>query len=73
MRPAFRRRGYATRILERSLVLAADLGLENELVTCDDGDVGSARVIERCGGVLEDVDLQEGEVATRRYWIRPRP
>ncbi|MCP3855893.1 MAG: GNAT family N-acetyltransferase, partial [Actinomycetia bacterium] len=35
---------------------------------CDDANVGSARVIERCGGRLEDVVVgDDGPV--RRYWV----
>jgi predicted acetyltransferase len=41
---------------------------------CDDDNVASAKVIERCGGVLESVidDGEgdgEGEGRLRRYWI----
>jgi len=38
-------------------------------VTCDDNNAASRRVIERCGGVLEDVRLTESGGTTRRYWI----
>ncbi len=47
-----------------SLGQARVLGLERVLVTCEDDNVASARTIERCGGVLEDV--RQG---MRRYWI----
>src|SRR5436190_24155083 len=64
-----RRRGYATEILRQSLVIARGVGVERVLVTCDDDNVGSATVIERCGGVFESlVDSREG-VPKRRYWI----
>ena len=33
--------------------------MEALLVTCDDNNVGSARVIERCGEVLESIDVAE--------------
>lgn len=71
VRPAFRRRGYATRMLELSLeYLAEDLGVTRALVTCDDDNVGSAAVIERCGGVLEDVVHPPWCLGpVRRYWI----
>jgi predicted acetyltransferase len=39
------------------------------LVTCDDDNVASARVIEHCGGALEDVVEVRGSVAKRRYWF----
>jgi len=70
VRPGFRRRGYATDILRRSLTVAASVGLDRVLVTCDDDNVGSAAVIERCGGVLENVVPGPGGAsAKRRYWV----
>ena len=64
MRPGHRRRGHATEILRRSLALSQTLGITENLVTCDDDNVGSRTIIERAGGVLEDV--RDGK---RRYWI----
>ena len=69
--PEFRRRGYATAILRQSLEIAhLRLGITRVLVTCDEDNVGSIRVIEKNGGVLEDVitgsDLAKPK---RRYWI----
>ncbi|WP_203755881.1 GNAT family N-acetyltransferase [Cellulomonas chitinilytica] len=69
VRPAFRRRGYATEILRQSLAVARSVGVAAALVTCDDDNVASARTIERCGGVLEDVALVEGGTPKRRYWV----
>lgn len=65
VRPAFRRRGCASEVLRQSLVVARSLGVERALLTCDDGNVGSATVIERHGGVLQDVSA----TGKRRYWI----
>lgn len=45
--------------------------LDKTLVTCRDDNYGSARVIEKNGGVLEDVIEYEGQ-RTRRYWIEVR-
>jgi len=65
-----RRRGYATEILRQSLDHARQLGVDRALVTCDDDNVGSATVIERCGGVLENVISEtESGHPKRRYWI----
>jgi predicted acetyltransferase len=65
-----RRRGYGTEILGQSLVIARAVGIDRVLVTCDDDNVASAAVIERCGGVFDSlVDSAEGEILTRRYWI----
>jgi predicted acetyltransferase len=70
VRPGFRRRGYATAILGQSLAVASSIGLERVLVTCDDDNVGSANVIQNCGGVLENVVAgRDGSVPKRRYWV----
>ena len=70
VRPGFRRRGYATAILGQSLAVASSIGLDRVLVTCDDDNVGSANVIENCGGVLENVVAgRDGSVPKRRYWV----
>lgn len=70
MLPRFRRRGYATEILRQSLVVARANGVDRILVTCDNGNVGSAAVIEACGGQLDSVAQAGPESAlTRRYWI----
>ena len=72
VRPAFRRRGLATGILRQSLIIARSYGVGSALVTCDDDNVGSAAVIEACGGVLERVvpaEESDTGVAFRRYWI----
>lgn len=66
---AYRRRGYATEILRQSVRRLADLGVNRVLVTCDDDNVGSAAVIEACGGLLEDVRKRADGPAKRRYWI----
>jgi predicted acetyltransferase len=68
IRPSARRRGLATWALQAVLPEARDLGLDKVLVTCIDDNLASARTIEKCGGVLEDVrDTELGR--TRRYWI----
>ena len=63
---------YATEILGQSLVILWTYGAEHALVTCDDDNIGSAAVIEACGGVLERIVAAEETddgVAFRRYWI----
>lgn len=67
--PRHRRRGHATEILRQSLVVARAEGVGRVLVTCDDGNAGSATVIERCGGVLESVVTARDGDAVRRYWV----
>ncbi len=68
--PSSRRKGYATEMLNATLPLARELGINRLLVTCDDDNVGSIGVIEGCGGVLEDVRKLDGMVVPkRRYWL----
>ena len=68
--PAHRRLGYATEILRQSLVVARAIGVDRALVTCDDDNIGSITVIERCGGRLDSVIIDDpSEPAKRRYWI----
>jgi len=67
--PRYRRRGYATEILCQSLMIARCEGVDRVLVTCDERNVGSATVIERAGGILEDIRLDPSGVPRRRYWI----
>ncbi|MEU6352879.1 GNAT family N-acetyltransferase [Streptomyces sp. NPDC047072] len=65
VRPTARRRGHATAMLREALPHARALGLGRVLVTCDVVNIGSRKVIEANGGVLEDE--RGGKL---RYWIR---
>lgn len=69
VRPADRRRGYATEMLRQACTYLAGLGVSRALVTCDDDKLASIRTIERNGGVLEDVVANEHGDRKRRYWI----
>lgn len=70
IRPTERGKGYATRMLKEALGFCRLIGLSQVLVVCAASNEASVRVIEKCGGVLEDevVSKQNGEVL-RRYWI----
>jgi predicted acetyltransferase len=70
VRPAFRRRGYATGLLAYALDVARAQGIERVLVTCDADNVASAAVIERGGGKYERLaQSSDGSPPKRRYWI----
>lgn len=70
IRPSRRREGHGTQICRLALIEAKALGLERVLITCDDDNPGSRLIIERNGGVLEDVVPQpDRNVPKRRYWI----
>jgi predicted acetyltransferase len=70
--PEFRRRGYATRLLGLALRIATEqLGIDDVLLVCGDSNIGSIRVIERNGGVLQDViRIDGGQEPLRRFRIR---
>jgi predicted acetyltransferase len=72
VRPADRRRGYASEMLQQALVVARAHGVERVLVTCDADNLASAAVIERGGGV-EDVPHVDVRGTKRRFWIAPGP
>ena len=51
-------------MLAAALPIARDLGIDPALVTCDDTNAASRRVIESTGGVFED---QRED--TLRFWV----
>ncbi|RWS42894.1 GNAT family N-acetyltransferase [Bacillus mycoides] len=68
--PNKRRQGYATEQLQLSLAEAKKLGLNKVLITCDKANVGSAKTIQKVGGVLENevISTHTGEIV-QRYWV----
>ena len=67
VRPSARRQGHATAMLRRALPHVHALGIDPALVTCDDTNIASRKVIEAAGGELED---QRG--VKLRFWIPTR-
>ncbi|MHB9133828.1 MAG: GNAT family N-acetyltransferase [Armatimonadota bacterium] len=70
IRRADRRKGYGTRILALMLEKARAIGLSRALVTCDTDNIGSARIIQKNGGVFENelTSPRTGKPVSR-YWI----
>ena len=62
--PKARLRGHGTAMLRAALPIAAGLGIEQALLTCDVGNIGSRKVIEANGGVLEDE-----RAGMLRFWV----
>ena len=68
--PSFRGRGVATEMLRQALPVARALGLASVLLTCDDTNVASLRVIERNGGTLRETKMLDANRPLKRYyWI----
>jgi predicted acetyltransferase len=70
IRPSKRRMGYGTVILTLALPAAKALGLARVLVTCDEDNVASRKIIERHGGRLEGATPSRNSPGlTLRFWI----
>ena len=68
--PSFRGRGVASEMLRQALPVARTLGLTEVLLTCDDTNAASIRVIERNGGSLRETKaLDPNKPLKRYYWI----
>ena len=60
-------RAYGTLMLKLALEKAKARGLYKVLITCNDENLASARVMEKNGCVLENIINVEGQTV-RRYW-----
>jgi predicted acetyltransferase len=70
IRPSKRKLGYGTKILALALTKAKKMGIEKALITCDKSNIGSKKIIEKNGGVLQDeYDPKDGSGVKLRYWI----
>jgi predicted acetyltransferase len=70
VRPSLRRHGHGTRVLALTLAEARRRGIARVLLTTDDDNVGSIKIIERNGGRLAGAVLSRitGK-KLRQYWI----
>ena len=68
--PSSRGRGVATEMLRQALPVARALGLTAVLLTCNDTNPASIRVIERNAGSLQVMKLLAPSRPLKRYyWI----
>lgn len=71
IRPSERKKGLASWALEKVIPYAKLKMLNEVLITCDDNNIASIKIIEKSGGVLKDKIQNMGmEQLTRRYWIQ---
>ena len=64
-------RGYGTMLLALALEKTKEMGISPVLITCNDDNLASARVIEKNGFVMENkvtVSKDGKDVIKRRYW-----
>ena len=68
--PSHRNKGYGKQLLIQSLPIAKKIGLDRVLVTCDESNIGSKKIIENAGGKFDgyakDPTLKEPKL---RFWI----
>jgi predicted acetyltransferase len=69
VRPHYRRQGFGTELLRQALIVARADGVDRVLVTCDEDNIASAKIIESHGRVLEDTRTDPNGPPRRRYWI----
>jgi len=69
VRPTQRKKGYGKEILKWALKKAKKLGIKKVLVTCNNTNIASRKIIEGCGGVLCDALPRKGKCKTLRFWI----
>lgn len=68
IRPSMRRRGYGKAILRLALLKGKTLEMKRFLITCDDNNIASRKVIEANGGKFIGRVHNRGK-SVRRYWI----
>ena len=70
IRPSKRRCGYGTALLRLGLDKARERGLARVLLTCDETNIGSRKIIEANSGEFENAVVVEGQADKKlRYWI----
>lgn len=68
--PSEQSKGYGKLLLKEVLAKSKELNINKILMTCDDDNIASAKVIESQGGVLENKIFEETiQKKIRRYWI----
>jgi predicted acetyltransferase len=68
IRPSKQRQGYGSHILRLVIPHARALGIQKALITCDEDNVASRRIIEKNGGTISNEHEVNGKVVLR-FWI----
>ena len=68
IRKSERKQGYATEMLALALKECANLNMSKVLITCDKGNIASAKTMINNGAILEN-EIPEENGITQRYWI----
>lgn len=69
IRPSFRRKGYATKMIALALEECKKLNIKKVLMCCDCNNIGSKKSIINNGGILENEVIEDDGNHIQRYWI----
>ena len=70
VRPSERRKGNAVRMLQLMLEQAKTKKIFKVLIGVHEGNIGSWKTVEKCGGILENtVYIEKDDEPVRRYWF----
>ncbi|MGX7108003.1 GNAT family N-acetyltransferase [Facklamia miroungae] len=69
IRPSERRKGYATAMIGLALEECKRIGIRRVLMICNKDNSGSAKSIQKNGGVLENEVVYPDGTVDQRYWI----
>ena len=72
VRPSERKKGYATEMLNMALDECRQMKMEKVFIGCLEENIGSAKTIEKCGGVLRgtvEFNYNNENVRVRQYII----
>jgi len=69
-RPSERRKGYGRLVCALTIEKAREMDIHRVLITCDDDNVASRKIIEASGGVFDDTVVSRVTGKTKlRYWV----
>ena len=70
IRPSKRNKGYGTELLKLTIEEAKKRNIDHVLLGAYDGNIPSWKIMEKCGGKLENIVIEEESgLPVRRYWI----
>ena len=70
IRPSMRGKGFGKKILQKGMPYICYLGIDRALVTVSPKNAGAIKIIEFCGGKMEDETTATDKFpARRRYWL----
>jgi predicted acetyltransferase len=69
IRPQERKKGFGKEILRLGIKKAEKIGFKKILITCNEKNIASRKIIEKNGGLFENKIRNTKGGQTRRYWI----